>query len=181
MYVCTPRAFKPARPNAMAHKHLPSTSVSTCPPLPLDTCSTCSISPDENDEVVRKAVRKLQKQGQAVRIVPFAAYATLAPEAAAHALSAGVPDSLPPAARGGSHTDSVSKAGVVQGVCKGGRGEAGLGQLWGREEGGLSMRASWDALCALVPGLESTECGMQAMPDKCDGWGPIYWAVLRKD
>mmetsp|Transcript_3962 Transcript_3962/g.9233 ORF Transcript_3962/g.9233 Transcript_3962/m.9233 type:complete len:539 (-) Transcript_3962:228-1844(-) len=142
--------------------------------------STCSVSPTENDGVVQKAINKLQqKHGMAVHLVPFATYAA----------DAGL----------GSHASDERKRELS--LCRAPNGvgahmniQAGSIQNEEAEIGGRaahdlhSMEAdtavsitSWEAIHALVPGLEKTECGMQALPDRCGGWGPIYWSVMTKD
>lgn len=44
---------------------------------------------------------------------------------------------------------------------------------------GLGERAN-AFIEAAVPRVEQTEFGWMILPDRCDGWGPIYFAVLEK-
>ncbi|KAF5839837.1 S-adenosyl-L-methionine-dependent methyltransferase [Dunaliella salina] len=140
---------------------------------------TCSISPTENDGVVKKALDKLQqKHGMNVSLVPFAAY-------------------IADAGRGPHGSDQEKResrfrrASVGAGACMNREagstpnGESQMGlqahDLHGMQADTAVSNASWEAIHALVPGLEKTECGMQALPDCCEGWGPIYWAVLTRE
>ena len=102
-------------------------SSSSCGPS-----STCSISPEENDGTVGKALAKLHKQGLALAILP---------------LNAWLPSLSSPLA---------SKP------------------LEARQE------QAWQCLQALLPGVEGTELGFQVLPDRSEGWGPIYWSTLTR-
>lgn len=33
---------------------------------------------------------------------------------------------------------------------------------------------------ACMPHIEATECGYIILPDRCDGWGPMFFSILRK-